>query len=81
VIRKSSVSSLPLALIAACCSWTLPLFNVPKAAIFKLLRLFSEARMTVKTGAAGFYVTHLQYKLNITTITTLLPQNIQRDVS
>lgn len=29
-----SVSNLPLALIAALCTWTLPLFNFPKAAIF-----------------------------------------------
>lgn len=40
-----SVSNLPLALIAALCTWTLPLFNFPKAAIFSSFKFAKTMRL------------------------------------
>jgi len=40
-----SVSNLPLALIAALCTWTLPLFNFPKAAIFSIFKFDKSRRL------------------------------------
>jgi len=40
-----SVSNLPLALIAALCTWTLPLFNFPKAAIFSIFKFVKSMRL------------------------------------
>lgn len=42
-----SVSNLPLALIAALCTWTLPLFKFPKASIFSSYK-FSKAMKLIK---------------------------------
>jgi len=41
-----SVSNLPLALIAALCTWTLPLFNLPKAAIFSIFKFAKSMKLT-----------------------------------
>jgi hypothetical protein len=38
-------SDLPLALIAALCTWTLPLFNFPKAAIFSSFKFVKSMRL------------------------------------
>ena len=40
-----SVFDLPLALIAALCTWTLPLFNFPKAAIFSSFKFARSMRL------------------------------------